>query len=152
MMESSVLPTFPSFVTSESSSTWASVEEIQEALHLVHRQKLQLEQRERQLLHALALFTRGRLREMVDTSGVAAPAFERLMRRAVDSGQTDRQVGSGFSGATRTAERARKAPLRFRHPDEPGLVWSGRGKTPQWIRALEMQGRLEQARIPPEEN
>ncbi len=37
-------------------------------------------------------------------------------------------------------KRARKAPIKFRHPDHPELVWSGRGKTPQWVKTWTEDG------------
>lgn len=101
------------------------------------------------MLQALAQATRGRVRELVDGSGVPAPAFEGMLRRVVDSSR--RGVAEPSPPGDSAAIRARKAPLRFRHPDDPGRVWSGRGKTPRWVLELEAQGRLEQARIAPQE-
>jgi DNA-binding protein H-NS len=35
----------------------------------------------------------------------------------------------------------RPVPIKFRHPDQKELTWSGRGKTPTWINAWIKQGR-----------
>ena len=41
-----------------------------------------------------------------------------------------------------SAKRQRRpAPIKFRHPAQPNLSWSGRGKTPNWINAWLKQGR-----------
>lgn len=140
------LAVFAPPVDPEAESNWSSVEEIQSALERLRRQKLRLEQREQQLLQALAAATRGRLRELVDAGG--APALEGMLRRAVASSRRGPDPSS--TPPDTAAIHARKAPLRFRHPDDPGLVWSGRGKTPRWVQALQAQGRLDQARIAPD--
>jgi DNA-binding protein H-NS len=36
----------------------------------------------------------------------------------------------------------RPVPIKFRHPDQKELTWSGRGKTPTWINAWLKQGRV----------
>jgi DNA-binding protein H-NS len=51
---------------------------------------------------------------------------------------------SGHTGHVRksTAKRVRRpAPIKFRHPDQPSLTWTGRGKTPRWINEWVKQGR-----------
>lgn len=41
-----------------------------------------------------------------------------------------------------------KAPARFRHPDDPGKTWSGRGRKPVWIKEWESAGRsLDELRV-----
>lgn len=141
-----MLPVFPPSLDSQPESNWNSIEEIQLALDQLRRQMLRLEQREQQLLQALALASRSRVKELVDDGGVSAPALEVLLQRAVDSSRRGRIEAPPSQGPS--AIQVRKAPLRFRHPDDPGVVWSGRGKTPRWILDLQAQGRLDQARIP----
>ena len=42
-----------------------------------------------------------------------------------------------------TAKRIRRpAPVKFRHPDQKDLTWTGRGKTPTWVNAWVKQGRV----------
>lgn len=141
-----MLRAFPHLPDSEQPAALASMEEIQAELERVRRQKTQLEEQERRLLMTLALATRSRTQEIVDAGGVAAPSFEGLLRSAVDSSRRTR--GSSTTSKAEHALTTRKAPLRFRHPDDPGQVWSGRGKTPRWVIELQAQGRLELARIP----
>jgi DNA-binding protein H-NS len=33
------------------------------------------------------------------------------------------------------------SPARYRHPENPGLTWSGRGRRPNWVVAELEQGR-----------
>jgi DNA-binding protein H-NS len=124
------------------------VQEIQAELARLRRQRQLLAQREQQLLRALAQASAGRVREIVDQGGLPAAALEGLLRSTV--GTTKRPARGVAPLPLAPAIQARKAPLRFRHPDDPGLVWSGRGKTPRWISELQAQGRLDEARLPVE--
>ena len=144
-----MLPTFAPHPDAGPQAEWSSVQEIQAALERVRRQKRLLEQREQQLLQALAQASGGRVRELVAEGGLPGPALEGLLRRTV--GSSKRPPRSAAPAPVAPATQARKAPLRFRHPDDPGLVWSGRGKTPRWVSELQAQGRLEQARLPLEQ-
>lgn len=141
-----MLPVFAPIPSDEPEGSWNSPQEIQAALARVRRQKLLLDQREQHLLQALAQVSARRVRQMVAEGGLPTQALEGLLRSTVDS---SKRATAGAAPAPRSpATQARKAPLRFRHPDDPGLVWSGRGKTPLWVRDLQAQGRLEQARLP----
>jgi hypothetical protein len=127
-------------------------EAIAEALGRVRRQQLQLAQREKQLMQALGQATAARLGRLLGEGGLAAPELEGLMRRAAGLGGgavpgSPAGAGRAAASATVATPRLRKAAIRFRHPDQPGLVWSGRGKTPLWVKALQAQGRIEQARV-----
>ncbi len=144
-----MLPVFAPRPAADLDAAWSSPEEIQAELEQVRRQVLHLGRREQQLLQALAQASAGRMRQMVAEGGLPVPALEGLLRSTVGS---SRRPARGAAPAPVVATtQARKAPLRFRHPDDPGLVWSGRGKTPRWVRDLQAQGRLEQARLPLEE-
>ncbi len=121
-----------------------SPEEIEASLARVRRQLRQLEQREKQLMQALGEAGARRIAGLLSAGGLATTELEGLMRSTV--GSSARLAGESPDGQAGPA--VRKAPIRFRHPDQPGLVWSGRGKTPLWVKALEAQGRIEQARLP----
>ena len=60
----------------------------------------------------------------------------------------------GFSLAELTGaegkKRARPAAsgtVKFKNPADPTQTWSGRGRRPAWINALDAEGRLEDARV-----
>lgn len=41
-----------------------------------------------------------------------------------------------------------KGAVRFRHPEDPNKVWSGRGRKPIWVKEWEASGRaLEELRV-----
>jgi DNA-binding protein H-NS len=37
--------------------------------------------------------------------------------------------------------RRQPAPVKYRHPENPKLTWTGRGKTPRWINAWLEEGK-----------
>lgn len=37
--------------------------------------------------------------------------------------------------------KGRAAPAKYRHPENPALTWTGRGRRPNWISAALEQGR-----------
>ena len=39
-----------------------------------------------------------------------------------------------------TARKKAAVSAKYRHPENPALTWSGRGRTPKWIVAHEAQG------------
>ena len=121
----------------------ASLADLEAALQRIQRQKLHLEQREKSLMQALGHASQQRLTGLMQESGMGAEDFAGLLRRTVDS--SARKTSSDTSKIAQTF--VRKAPIRWRHPDEPAYVWSGRGKTPLWMKELERAGRLEEARV-----
>jgi len=119
-----------------------SLSELEASLLRLQRQKLQLEQREKALMVAIGRASEQQLTELMNESGMGADAFSQLVQRTVQS--SIRMPGSDSENLSQTF--VRKAPIKFRHPDKPALVWSGRGKTPVWMRELEAEGRLDEAR------
>jgi DNA-binding protein H-NS len=39
-------------------------------------------------------------------------------------------------GGKKTSRRTVKVPVKYRHPNKPGLTWTGRGMMPKWIKEL----------------
>lgn len=62
----------------------------------------------------------------------------------------DLLVSRDFSGepsatvAESFRSQRRPAPVKFRHPLQADLAWSGRGKTPRWINTWIAEGRTMQ--------
>ena len=51
-----------------------------------------------------------------------------------------------MGGAAKQSRRP--TTVRFRHPDDPSKVWSGRGRKPVWVKEWEGSGRsLEKLRV-----
>lgn len=59
-------------------------------------------------------------------------------------------IGDLFSPSRdKTNKPKRKVALKYRSPDDPTLTWTGRGKTPVWLRtAVERGDKLEDYLIP----
>ncbi len=120
-----------------------SLADLEASLLRLQRQKLQLEQQEKALMQAMGQASQHHLNGLIAEAGLAPEVLEDLVRRTVSSSVRKTKVD-----ASKLAQPfVRKAALKYRHPDEPALVWSGRGKTPVWIKALETQGRLQEALI-----
>ena len=70
-----------------------------------------------------------------------ATAVAEVRRMIKDFGLT--AVDCGFAGtkASGAAKASKPAPVKFRHPDDASVTWSGRGKAPKWLSALENEGR-----------
>lgn len=46
-----------------------------------------------------------------------------------------------ISGKTPKESKAGSVPAKYRHPDEPGHQWSGRGRQPAWVKAWIASGK-----------
>jgi DNA-binding protein H-NS len=40
----------------------------------------------------------------------------------------------------KSSRKGIKVPIKYRHPDDPSKVWTGRGVTPKWMQALLKKG------------
>lgn len=49
----------------------------------------------------------------------------------------------GVSGKSKGKRELGPAPIRFRHPKDASLTWSGRGKRPNWMREALEKGMTE---------
>ena len=102
----------------------------------------------------LSKYTSEELRQL--TSDIEA---ELKSRRRDDAKKAQKELKNvaekyGFSltelvNGSAAAKTARKAgTVRFRHPDDPTKVWSGRGRKPVWVKEWEGAGRsLEKLRV-----
>ncbi len=76
---------------------------------------------------------------------------ERRRREAIASVEAKaREMGFSLSELTGGAGRSRRAtrPPRYRHPENPELTWSGRGRHPAWIKeAIESGASLDDFKI-----
>lgn len=68
----------------------------------------------------------------------------------------DEEVGGVVSALRKLKENGRRhrgskpagaGVIRYRDPDNPTQVWSGRGRPPRWFVALRNSGRLEEALV-----
>ena len=53
----------------------------------------------------------------------------------------------GGDGGRKAKAKAPSGVVKFRNPADATKTWSGRGRRPEWIKALAEAGRLEEARV-----
>lgn len=134
---------FPASLQVSAEAALNSLAQLEASLLRLQRQKMQIEQQEKALMQAMARASQHRLDGLIQESGLAPQALADLVRRTVHSSARKTKVD-----ASKLAQPfVRKAALKYRHPDEPALVWSGRGKTPLWIKDLQAAGRLHEAQL-----
>lgn len=53
------------------------------------------------------------------------------------------------AAALPVAKTGGRPEVRYRHPDNPGMAWTGRGKPPRWVTEWVQSGKsLEALRVP----
>jgi len=73
----------------------------------------------------------------------AKKAQQELKQVAERYGFTLSDLVAGQSGKVRA-----KAKVRFQHPSDASMTWSGRGRKPAWVKDWEASGRsLEELRV-----
>ena len=61
--------------------------------------------------------------------------LNQMRELAASIGMTPEELLRGGRGAVAAAA------VRYRHPDNPGLTWSGRGKRPTWVNEALASGK-----------
>ena len=89
-------------------------------------------------------------------------ALSQIVQLAHSAGLTVDQIAAALGGKTKgkaaksTAAKApkakratagRKVAPKYRDPANPAQTWTGRGRTPVWVQALQAAGQLETAEI-----
>jgi DNA-binding protein H-NS len=109
----------------------------------IQRERNKLDDREKSLLSGQKKEAIGRVLEIMAAARIDISDLKSALKGASDLGVRQKGAKAKMDGAKPT----KKVAPKFRHPDDPGIVWSGRGKTPVWLRELEDQGRAKQARV-----
>lgn len=113
----------------------------------IQRERNKLDEREKSLLSGQKKEAIDRVLEIMAAARIDFSDLKSALKGASDLGIRQKGAKAKKDGAKPT----KKVAPKFRHPDDPGIVWSGRGKTPVWLRELEKQGRAKQARVRPTE-
>ena len=88
------------------------------------------------------------LKEINKKSSAAIASYENRQRKEAVSKATEIAKAAGFSSleemmASQPAKLAKAEP-KYRHPENPEMSWSGRGRKPSWIvEALEVGKSLD---------
>ena len=66
-------------------------------------------------------------------------AIEELRQVAEKNGFDLKELVGGSSGRSKktSSRRTGKVAPKYRHPDEPDVTWSGRGRQPKWVAEYE---------------
>ncbi len=82
-----------------------------------------------------------------------------IVKLAHSSGLTAEQITAALGGKSKAKSVAAKAPKakratagrkvapKYRDPANPAQTWTGRGRTPTWVQALQAAGQLATAEI-----
>jgi len=108
----------------------------------IQRERNKLDAKEKALLSELKKDAVSRVLEIMDLAKINISDLRNALKGATELGV--RQKGPQSKPGVKPTK---KVPPKFRHPDDPGVVWSGRGKTPVWLRELEKKGRGKEARV-----
>jgi len=108
----------------------------------IARERNKLDMKEKDLLAGQKKEAIGRVLELMQIANINLDDLKSALKGAALLGIKQKGL-SGKKGAKPT----KKVAPKFRHPDDPGIVWSGRGKTPVWLRELEKKGRAKEARV-----
>jgi DNA-binding protein H-NS len=108
----------------------------------IARERNKLDLKEKALLAGQKKQAVERVLEIMQVARINIDDLKTALKGAASLGIKQKGL-AGKKGAKPT----KKVAPKFRHPDEPGIVWSGRGKTPVWLRELEKKGRAHEARV-----
>ena len=92
------------------------------------------------------LLQRGELEQQINDAWKreAKEAISQVKRLITDYSLTASDCGFRSGGDVAPVERVRTpAPVKYRGPE--GQTWSGRGRAPNWLVAMEAQGRHKDA-------
>lgn len=72
-------------------------------------------------------------------------AREQILHIAQSAGLSVKEL---LSGKPSNASKGQPASVKYRHPDDPTLQWSGRGRQPGWVKAWTSSGKkLEETKV-----
>ena len=111
--------------------------------------KIDLEKMSRQELDDLRARIDAALETIADREREAARQAAEEAARKHGFSLAELGVPAGGKGRGRRKSRAAGPvnPPKYRHPDDPKVTWSGRGRKPQWVKDAEAQGALERLAI-----
>lgn len=70
-------------------------------------------------------------------------AIEEVKKLAASKGLKLEELFAELCGKAKGKRELGPAPVRFRHPQDSSLTWSGRGKRPNWMKDAMAKGMTE---------
>ncbi|KPQ15970.1 MAG: DNA-binding protein H-NS [Rhodobacteraceae bacterium HLUCCO18] len=87
------------------------------------------------------------LKKLEKDTGKAIKGFEERQRKEALAAAEAAVSKYGYSLAELTGTSRKKpksAPPKYAHPENPSLIWSGRGRQPAWFKEAIENGKSEQ--------
>ena len=76
-----------------------------------------------------------------------ASAVAKVRELVAEYGLTVQDVFPGRGAKTSAPKSVSKVAAKYRDPANPAQTWTGRGRTPAWVQALQAAGQLASAEI-----
>jgi DNA-binding protein H-NS len=107
---------------------------------------------------SLAKLKTNELRKLIKSAEVLIAKREREERQTLVQEMRELASKRGFdlndllklplkARPTGIVRSGKKVKPKFRHPDQRGVTWSGRGRKPKWIVEAEAAGKLDKLRV-----
>ena len=87
------------------------------------------------------------LKEIKKNSELAIADYQTRQRKEAVAKATEIAKAAGFSSlenmlAAQSTKKPQWANPKYRHPENPELTWTGRGRKPAWIAEAQAAGKL----------
>ncbi len=112
-------------------------------LEKIRAARIKLEKEEQRLMsrnHDKAL---SQIVQLARSAGLSAEQIA----AALGSKSKAAKTGAAKAPKAKRATAGRKVAPKYRDPANPAQTWTGRGRTPAWVQALQTAGQLESALI-----
>ena len=116
-------------------------------LEKIRAAKLKLEKEEQRLMSRNHDKTLAQIVLLAEKAGLSAAQISAAMG-VKGKAKTSKAAGSKPAKAKRATAGKKVAP-KYRNPADANQTWTGRGRTPLWVQALQTAGNLASAEIKP---
>jgi DNA-binding protein H-NS len=114
-------------------------------LEKIRAAKLKLEKEEQRLMSRNHDKTLAQIVQLAEKAGLSAAQISAAMG-VKGKAKTSKAAGSKPAKAKRATAGKKVAP-KYRNPADANQTWTGRGRTPLWVQALQTAGNLASAEI-----
>ena len=114
-------------------------------LEKIRAAKLKLEKEEQRLMSRTHDKTLAQIVQLAEKAGLSAAQISAAMG-VKGKTKTSKAAGSKPAKAKRATAGKKVAP-KYRNPADANQTWTGRGRTPLWVQALQTAGNLASAEI-----
>ncbi len=116
-------------------------------LEKIRAAKLKLEKEEQRLMSRTHDKTLAQIVLLAEKAGLTAAQISAAMG---GKGKTKASKAAGSKPAkAKRATAGKKVAPKYRNPADANQTWTGRGRTPLWVQALQTAGNLASAEIKP---